>query len=353
MPVGQTLHVVSHSRGGMVGELLARANRLDAEPFTAAEREAFAHAGEGHAEDAVLLTELGQVLQSKKLRIERFVRVAAPVRGTTLASGRLDRWASVMLNVLGGGLKLLGAPVVCHAYDALKNFLLAVVRERTDAKVLPGLAAMMPDSPLVALLNAPDVDIDASVHVLAGSYQGDSLLSWLASRLTESFYGGQTDLVVNTPSMSGGAARRRGLWQLFLAGEQVTHFSYFSRKPSVSALLDALAGNNQHFTQLAAPSRQPIARSASQAAQQGPIVLILPGIMGSHLAEGDNRIWLDPLSLGAGQMRQLAVNAVGQSERAISVQGWDCRLLPAICRLSGQPGHGGAAILLRLALIAG
>lgn len=322
LPVGQTLHVVSHSRGGMVGELLARANRLDAEPFTAAEREAFAHANGDHAEDAVLLTELGQVLQSKQLRIERFVRVAAPVRGTTLASGRLDRWASVMLNVLGGGLKLLGAPVVCHAYDALKNFLLAVVHERTDAKVLPGLAAMMPDSPLVALLNAPDVDIDASVHVLAGSYQGDSLLSWLASRLTESFYGGQTDLVVNTPSMSGGAARRRGLWQVSLAGEQVTHFSYFSRKPSVSALLDALAGNNQHFTQLAAPSRQPIARSANQAAQQGPIVLILPGIMGSHLAEGDNRIWLDPLSLGAGQMRQLAVNAMGQSERAISVQGW-------------------------------
>lgn len=122
--------------------------------------------------------------------------------------------------------------------------------------------------------------------------------------------------------MSGGAARRRGLWQLPLAGEQVTHFSYFSREQSVSALLDALAGNNQHFTELAAPSRQPIARSASLAAQQGPIVLILPGIMGSHLADGNNRIWMEPLSLGAGQLRQLAVDATGQSAHAISVQGW-------------------------------
>lgn len=322
LPERQTLHLISHSRGGMVGELLARANRLHSDPFTADELASFARVGQTQAEDATLLAELGKVLQAKQLRIERFVRVAAPVRGTTLASGRLDRWASVMLNVLGGGLKLLGLPVVCHAYSALKSFLLAVVRERTDASVLPGLAAMMPDSPLVALLNGANVEIDASVHVLAGSYQGDSLLSWLASRLTESFYGGQTDLVVNTPSMSGGAVRRRGLWQLPLAGEKVTHFSYFCRDESVTALLDALAGENQRFTELAAPSRQLIARSASQAAQQGPIALILPGIMGSHLAQGNNRIWLEPFSLVAGQMRLLAVNDDGQSEQHIQTDGW-------------------------------
>jgi hypothetical protein len=51
------------------------------------------------------------------------------------------------------------------------------------------------------------VQIEHPLHVLAGDYQGDGLLPWLGDCLSEVFYGGQTDLVVNTPSMSGGAAR--------------------------------------------------------------------------------------------------------------------------------------------------
>ena len=41
LPRGARLHVVSHSRGGLVGELLARASRLDAAPFTEAEIKRF------------------------------------------------------------------------------------------------------------------------------------------------------------------------------------------------------------------------------------------------------------------------------------------------------------------------
>ena len=45
LPKGARLHLVSHSRGGMVGELLARANRVGLEPFTDAEIDRFlAHA---------------------------------------------------------------------------------------------------------------------------------------------------------------------------------------------------------------------------------------------------------------------------------------------------------------------
>jgi hypothetical protein len=44
----------------------------------------------------------------RQMRIGRFVRVACPARGTTLASGRLDRWLSVLDYVAtaatGGGL---------------------------------------------------------------------------------------------------------------------------------------------------------------------------------------------------------------------------------------------------------
>ena len=95
----------------------------------------------------------------------------------------------------------------------------------------------MPDSPLVALLNGPGVEIEPALHVLAGDFEGDGLLAWLGDCLSEAFYGGQTDLVVNTPSMSGGAARRLGIWQKPLTGPEVSHFSYFRRDESALPLL--------------------------------------------------------------------------------------------------------------------
>lgn len=57
LPVGARLHLVSHSRGGMLGELLARANRLDSDPFTEADIARFTaqarHTGrQGYEQDA-------------------------------------------------------------------------------------------------------------------------------------------------------------------------------------------------------------------------------------------------------------------------------------------------------------
>lgn len=325
LPVGARLHVVSHSRGGMLGELLARANRVHADPFTAADIQRFLEHGErtgrvGYEQDGEHLRQLNEAMKIRGIRVERFVRVAATARGTTLASGRLDRWASVMLNLVGKGLLAVpGLQAAAKGYDLLQNFLLAVVRERTDARVLPGLEAMMPDSPLVALLNAPDVEVDYPLHVIAGDYEGGGLLSWLGDCLSEAFYGGQTDLVVNTPSMSGGAARLQGIWLKALAGPKVTHFSYFEREESGQPLLDALAGRNERFERLAAPSRAQLARGGkvSKPLANAPIALMLPGIMGSHLALAGNRIWFDPFDMVAGGMAQLNVAAQG-----VVADGW-------------------------------
>lgn len=319
LPEGARLHLVSHSRGGMVGELLARANRWDAEPFAEPDIRRFLEQAEstgrkGCEADGDRLRRLNEALKRRSIRVERFVRVAAPARGTTLASGRLDRWASVMLNLFGRGLDLLpGSRPVAANYALLKNFLLAVVKERTDARLLPGLEAMMPDSPLVALLNAPDVEVDGPLHVIAGDYQSDGLLSWLVDCLAEAFYAGATDLVVNTPSMSGGARRRQGLWLKPLAGAQVHHLSYFRREQSVVPLLEALAGSSDGFERLDGPSRVELARGGKEPLPKAdaPIALVLPGIMGSQLALGGNRIWFNPLSMVAGGMARLGIDAEG------------------------------------------
>ncbi|WP_448874533.1 DUF7379 domain-containing protein [Desulfobulbus propionicus] len=329
LPTGARLHLVSHSRGGLVGELLARANRLDQDPFTEGEIERFEktakHQGrKGVEADGDRLRELNRELLQRRIRVERFVRVACPARGTTLASGKLDRWASVMANLFSKGLKTAGKAIpllepMTKGMELLQNFLLAVVHERTDARVLPGLEAMMPDSPLVGLLNAADVRIDAPLHVLAGDFQGDGLLPWLGDCLSEIFYGGLTDLVVNTPSMSGGAARSQGIWQKSLSGPEVHHLSYFRRDESVQVLFDGLQGKNDGFAPLDGPSQVVISRGGIEIKQldNAPIALMLPGIMGSHLRAGRNRIWFDPIDLCAGHMEDLRIDADN-----ISPDGW-------------------------------
>lgn len=317
LPKGARLHLVSHSRGGMVGELLARASRLGAEPYSEPDIANFlAYAQrngcEGAEADAQRLRELSRALRQKAIRVERFVRVAATARGTTLASGRLDRWASVMLNLFGGALDLVpGAMPLAKGYDLCKSFLLAVVKERTDARLLPGLAAMMPDSPLVALLNDSAVRLEFPLHVIAGDYEGDGLLSWLANWLSEAFYEGRTDLIVNTPSMSGGAQREAGIWLKEVAGPQVYHFSYFRRRESGQPLLAALAGDSAAFERLERPSQANVARSGKHAKplDNAPLALMLPGIMGSHLAAGDEWVWLFFPGLIAGRMGRLNIDA--------------------------------------------
>lgn len=328
LPQGARLHVVSHSRGGMLGELLARANRVGGEPFAASDIARFEQAGKdsersGYEQDAARLAQLNNEMKTRGIQVERFVRVAATARGTTLASGRLDRWASIMLNLLGAGLKCLpGINGVSPVYQALKSFLLQVVKERTDARVLPGLEAMMPDSPLVGLLNAPEVAVRYPLHVIAGDYQGDGFFSRLGDWLTEAFYGSGTDLVVNTPSMSGGAVRSGGVYLKSVAGPEVTHFTYFKRRESARPLLNALQGRNGDFQPLDEPSRTEIARGGDKIMgpkrdmSNAPIVLMLPGIMGSQLARDGECIWFAPLRMIAGGMEKLKFGA------KVSAVGW-------------------------------
>ena len=101
LPVGATVHLISHSRGGLVGELLCRSqSRISStgragdqwrpgDPFSADELGLLGSQNR-------LLGQLNQVLKRRALRIARFARVACPALGTTLASERLDRWFSLL-----------------------------------------------------------------------------------------------------------------------------------------------------------------------------------------------------------------------------------------------------------------
>ena len=90
LPQKARLHLVTHSRGGLVAEVLLRASR----GVTQADLAQFA--GKGYAQHLKDLLELEKLLTSRQVNVERIVRVACPAYGTLLASNRLDAYLSAL-----------------------------------------------------------------------------------------------------------------------------------------------------------------------------------------------------------------------------------------------------------------
>ncbi|MEO7336800.1 MAG: CHAT domain-containing protein [Caldimonas sp.] len=329
LPPGAQLDLVSHSRGGLVGELMCLAERdrkidpLENDalgPLFAADRTVAEQLGLGrldgaaatardksYADDRARLVQLVKVLDANKIKVRRFVRVACPARGTTLTSGRLDRWLSVINLLTGNGL-------VSEAAD----FLLAVVKERTDPRTLPGLEAMMPGSALTRLLQHPSLTTSADLSVIAGDVEGQGLWGQLKLLAVDWFYGSDHDLVVNTGSMVGGIRRPDG-GSRFLRdqGERVTHFNYFGSAKSVGWLVNGLMredGSDGGYTPMAAarqeePRWRSAVRQSRAATAPRPIALVLPGTMGSALTAHGKPVWLSYWTLARGGLGELGWGA--------------------------------------------
>ena len=304
LPSGARLHLVSHSRGGLVGELLCRAGVAGGRaPFDGEDFRLFPEGdAPGHRQNLQMLNEL---LRSRRPQVERFVRVACPARGTTLASERLDIYLSLVLNLLQK------VPFLKITTDILAELIMAIAKERSDPKVLPGLEAQVPGSPLVRILNRPDREVGGELRVITGDLEGESALSLLSTVLTDPLYQGDHDLVVDTLAMYGGAERLGGAAFSFHRGSNVNHFRYFRNEDSAAKLPRALArkvGEEDGF----APFSVRQSDEGLPPYQRGegpprPVVLLLPGIMGSHLAIGDDRIWLDIGDLAFGGLARLHI----------------------------------------------
>ncbi len=327
LPAGTQVDLVTHSRGGLVGELLCLgerdpasdpltpdllktlfdadrtiADQLDLSPldFAAAERRK-----QGYEEDRELLGQLIGLLAGPRLSIRRFVRIACPARGTTLASGRLDRWLSV--------LRYLAKPVGGLANDTL-DFLLAVVKERTDPRTLPGLEAMLPGSALTRLLNHPDLGTRSDLSVIAGDAQGDSPWGQLKLWLADWFFGADHDLVVNTGSMVGGMRRRAGNGRFLRdQGPQVNHFGYIRNDKSLRWLVSGLTRKDgtdggfqplEEAKQKVPRTRDAVARSHGTGGAR-PLAVLVPGFLGTGLMADGREIWLDYWALVRGGLSRL------------------------------------------------
>ncbi|HSK12971.1 MAG TPA: hypothetical protein VK907_07125, partial [Phnomibacter sp.] len=102
LPHGAEVHLVTHSRGGLIADVLCRflSSSGPVAGFAADELEYWRNKAAGHkyAEKAERLAKLAQ---SKSMTVGKVVRVACPASGTTLASKRIEYFFNVTLNLLG------------------------------------------------------------------------------------------------------------------------------------------------------------------------------------------------------------------------------------------------------------
>jgi CHAT domain-containing protein len=324
LPARAQLCLVSHSRGGQVGDLVSLTEITDAQ-IRAFARRADASRGadmqRADAHDQQQLRRLRALLQEKRIEVLSFARVACPARGTLLASENVDDFLSVLTNLIGLIPGFAGSPL----YHVVKRVTLEVVKQRLDPHLIPGIEAMVPDSPLVALLNTT-AKAGGRLGVIAGDIEGGHLLKRLALFVSDRFLyeGHDNDLVVNTDSMFHGA-RREQAWYVYDQGSRVSHFNYFRNEGTRSALVRWLTTAPdqpapQGFVPLDAERLEPVPTLRAIQKRSGvaqPVVFVLPGIMGSQLERRGNVIWLDYIDLavgGLGRIRDVddaQVKAVG------------------------------------------
>ncbi|MEO8278619.1 MAG: CHAT domain-containing protein [Ideonella sp.] len=325
LPRGAHVSLASHSRGGLVADLMCLG---DFDALIDSYRYAFVGTGDpdpqesarvraelddAHAEQRGQLRTLARLLRERGIVIGRYVRTAGPANGTLLASGNFDVFLSGMLTLIGAVPFFFGSPI----YSAFKRVVVEVAKNRTNAHLVPGIEAMLPDSPIAALLRDAPVRDGLAMSVIAGDIQGGNLLKRLGVLLTDFllFDKEDNDLVVDTPSMLAGIAPQAGSRVLFDRGADVSHFRYFTNLETRSALRDWLVNENPagltSFRALPGPDEYEAALASAEHSRdvgdpKRPVVVLLPGVMGSHLTVGrDDRVWFDPPDIATGGLDKI------------------------------------------------
>jgi hypothetical protein len=324
LPKNITLHIISHSRGGLVGDILSRFCNSNENNRGFNSDEISYLKKSNRTEDISQINSLKKELQSRKITISKFIRVACPAGGTILASKRLDNFLNISFNLIGFGAGLAATPA-CLAFRSL---IAAAIDAKNDATLLPGLEAMNPESPFIKVLNSPatDIVIGDPLAIISGNCKTKINLKALLIIASKLFYHQDNDLVVNTSSMYQGTKRTGTVQFFFDETTGVDHFHYFKNKETSDAIRSALkaAGGEAipGFSSLRKGSVAEGERNAILKLDGGqvfknivtgtkPILVLLPGIMGSNLTRGGKLVWINYLRFLAGELTTLDIKTNG------------------------------------------
>lgn len=301
LPARAKLTLVTHSRGGLIGDLLCLGS-IPSEDIAAFGRHGQADDADAH--DRQGLQRLAELLEQKQFDVQRFARVASPARGTLLASENLDQFLSLIAFLVGQ----IPALKLSLFYDIIKRVTLETVRRRWEPAMVPGIEAMTPSSPIVRLINTSR-RVSGELGVIAGDLHGGSWLRrfgvFVSDRML--YDNRDNDLIVNTDSMFQGGVRAAALY-VFDRGADVSHFHYFRNqrtRSSVSRWITAASTSSlAEFRRIEEITHAPVAMPRS--GNSRPIVVIVPDIMGSALGDTAGLIWPNVEALSAGRLEALS-----------------------------------------------
>jgi hypothetical protein len=243
LPAKCVLHLITTSRGGLVGDLLSRfCNSTTPSGFSSSEisilRSGYTISYFGKLDK--LIDEIVSELKKKKIVVQKFVRIACPAGGTTLASQRLDFFFNITMNLIGVATGMHANPL----YGLFRNLTVAVLECKNTPDILPGIEVLNPESPFIKAINCDTprggVIIDNSLVVIAANstpVPKINPLRFIARRL---FFPHKSDLVVDTRYMLMGTTRSGKIYQYLYEDGEINHFRYFSCRPTNQAIVRAL-----------------------------------------------------------------------------------------------------------------
>ena len=321
LPKGAAIDLVTHSRGGLVGELLMRFSE-SSDGFLPQSIALLQE--EGHITDLETIEKIKVVADTKKITVNKFIRVACPAHGTSLLSERTDIFINTLINLIN-----YSNPYLPSLITELKALIGATIDCKNDFSQLPGLEAQRPESVFMKVLNTyksyegeNPKGFTNKIAVISGNAKYSLSLNGLKIILTKFFFKWQAnDLVVDTASMYQGAKRTRSVQYYLDDHNNTSHFNYFINKTSVNALQQALFSD----ADIIPGFREVIGNDYDAAANRGifgldsgrllpimpkgnkPIVILLPGIMGSFLEQGSHPLWINYLRFATGGLRKLLI----------------------------------------------
>ena len=325
-PDNITIDILSHSRGGLVADILAKCdqrnsvigfsnNELEIIKSFKEEEGVLVKGNSKNSSNYQLMLKINELAAKKRLTVNKVVRVAAPASGTTILSRRVDHYFNLVLNALS-----LAFGVRNPIYQTVKGFLLELISQKEDPETLPGLNSMMPESGFQKMLNAADTSVESVLYNIAGDADiGGINFNSLKVILANLFYQGDNDLVVDTKRMKHGVKHVDGMFSYTSQGSETNHFNYFSNKDSCLAILqaleladDAIASlytkevytKGQRGVLLDMLSLEGISFNVDLQEIKRDVVILIPGIMGSSLAQDNEDQWVDIREMNKGAIRK-------------------------------------------------
>ncbi len=322
-----------------------------------------------HSRGGLVARELARLTEGSRIDIRSIVFVASPNAGTPIAdperpAGLLDGVTNFVGNIPGSD----GFALVLE--------MLADVVFRGALPGLDGLIAMQPGGDYLTELNSQPVPEHIVLRSIAAEYAPAATAGFLRAKLDDGLdmYFGQArnDRIVPTSSAyvrSGGFQVKPGQRLVLDAARGVHHSSFWKNARATRQMLTWLSADEDARTTPEIPESETdpeaeiatvaestsvesiiagvkslpdtirqkigamsggVAETASPPTGQRDAVILLPGIMGSHLAVDGRTIWVDALRLARGGLAELAYGGAGD----VTAVGLNRTYVPLITRLA-------------------